>query len=165
VTVRLSPIQGRGLFATQTIPEGQVVIRWGGTLFSLSDVAAGKARLESLAHVEEGIYIGGLCGAAGLDDEFMNHSCDPNIWLVDALTWVTRRSIDAGEELLADYALFESDPVWSMPCGCGSPLCRRYIDGHGWRLPELQARYRGHFSPYLERRIQVLRLTSPVQHG
>lgn len=35
---------------------------------------------------------------------YRNHSCDPTLWHADAYTLVTRRAVDAGEELTVDYA-------------------------------------------------------------
>jgi len=40
-----------------------------------------------------------------------------------------------------------------MECRCGSPLCRGVITGDDWRRTDLQARYRGHFSPFIDARI------------
>jgi hypothetical protein len=65
---------------------------------------------------------------------------------------VTMRAVDAGDELTTDNALFD-DYDGQMLCACGSVTCRHVIDGHDWRLPELQERYRGYFSWYLQRRI------------
>lgn len=39
---------------------------------------------------------------------FTNHSCDPNVWMMNAVTLGTRRCIPTGEELTVDYALFEA---------------------------------------------------------
>ena len=47
-----------------------------------------------------------------------------------------------------------------MACHCNTASCRRVIDGHDWRRPELQDRYRGYFSWYLQRKIDVLTLYS-----
>jgi len=41
--VRLSLIHGRGLIAGRPIERGEVVIIFGGTLFSREDIVAGKA--------------------------------------------------------------------------------------------------------------------------
>ncbi len=35
------------------------------------------------------------------------------------------------------------------PCRCGSPICRGIITGNDWQLQEVQERYQGHFSPFL----------------
>lgn len=83
----------------------------------------------------------------------VNHSCDPNLWMADETTVVTRKDVTDGEELTIDYALFTTDPAWKMDCTCGSPACRRLIRGGDWKLPEVQANYRGHFSPFINARI------------
>jgi hypothetical protein len=59
----------------------------------------------------------------------------------------------AGGELTIDYAMF-NDYDGSMQGQCGSAQCRGVIIGHDWRRPDLQEKYRGYFSRYLERRIQ-----------
>jgi hypothetical protein len=40
-----------------------------------------------------------------------------------------------------------------MACNCGAACCRKTITGQDWKSKELQAKYRGYFSWYLERRI------------
>jgi uncharacterized protein len=79
--------------------------------------------------------------------------------MVDEVTLVTRRAIEAGEELTADYALWEMDESWvsGWKCNCGSIHCRGTITGDDWRLRELQARYKGHFLPVITERIQNAR--------
>jgi hypothetical protein len=92
-------------------------------------------------------------------DDFLNHSCDPNIWMADEVTLVARRAIAAGEEVLVDYAMYSSsDWVAAWTCHCGAPACRGKILGTDWQLPELQARYNGHFSPFIERKIAAWQL-------
>ena len=85
----------------------------------------------------------------------LNHSCDSNLWMADEVTLVARRDIAAGEELTVDYALHTADPDWELdaPCNCGSALCRGTVRGSDWRLAEVQERYRGHFSPFINERI------------
>jgi hypothetical protein len=62
------------------------------------------------------------------------------------------------EEVTMDYAMHFADPHWMMkqPCRCGSRLCRGQITGNDWMLDELQKRYAGHFSPFLNKRIDRL---------
>jgi uncharacterized protein len=85
----------------------------------------------------------------------LNHSCDSNLWMANEVTLVARRDIAADEELTVDYALHTVDPDWELdsPCNCGSALCRGTVRGSDWRLPEVQERYRGHFSPFINERI------------
>jgi len=84
-----------------------------------------------------------------------NHSCDSNLWMADEVTLVARRDITVGEELTVDYALFTTGPVSWIDglCRCCSPHCRRVPGGDDWMLAEVQQRYRGHFSPFINERI------------
>jgi SET domain-containing protein len=152
VEVRLSPLHGRGLFATGFIAEGEAVVRWDGEVLPIAELESLKARPTY------------SCAALSLDSilvfrdndpvNFGNHSCDPNLWMSDEVTECARRNIKPDEELTVDYAVHSDDPAWQMPCMCGSPACRRIIRGDDWQVPELQRRYAGHFSPYLNERIR-----------
>ena len=129
--------------------------------------SAGCVAPRSTVYIGEATFLGAHVGEYDheRDDrsDFINHSCDSNVWLADENTLVTRRDIATGEELTIDYALFEGDEADMKPwdCRCGSPMCRRRITGQDWRLAALQERYRGHFSPFLNARIATLR---PAHH-
>jgi hypothetical protein len=66
---------------------------------------------------------------------------------------VTLRDIDAGEELLVDYAMSTTDPSWFLRCHCASNRCRQMVEGTDWRIPQLQRRYAGFWAPYVQRLI------------
>jgi hypothetical protein len=85
---------------------------------------------------------------------FSNHSCEPNIGVQGQIVFVAMRDIAAGEELTHDWATTDDDE-YEMACNCGTPSCRGVVTGQDWRRPELQARYRGYFSWYLQRKIDV----------
>lgn len=76
----------------------------------------------------------------------------------DEVTVVARRAIAAGEELTIDYALQSGllVDVLGETCRCSSPVCRGVITGNDWQLKELQERYQGHFSPFLNERIRSI---------
>jgi hypothetical protein len=40
-----------------------------------------------------------------------------------------------------------------LECRCGSARCRGVVTGRDWQRPELQQRYRGWFSAYLQQRM------------
>jgi uncharacterized protein len=156
IIVRPSPIDRLGLFATANIRAGQRVITWGGRVITRADVAALHATYEatgaeySCAAIDEDLN---LLQQADDPLRYGNHSCDPNLWMLDATTQGARRDILAGEEVTTDYATISALPSWRMECRCGSPLCRGVIAGDDWRRAELQARYGGHFSPFINARI------------
>jgi hypothetical protein len=147
-----SLIHGSGMFAIAPIRTGEVVLIWGGTLYSRDDLEAGRVPSDtSYSFIQEDLL---LAAPGDGMDYFINHACDPTVWMADEVTVVARRDIAPGEEVTGDYVVWESDPRFTIdPCTCGSPLCRGRITGDDWRLPELQQRYAGHFLPYIARRI------------
>lgn len=154
VEMRLSPISGRGMFALRPIQPGETIIVWGGTVYTRADILAGKADPETIGILDNDLYLAEPVGAP-VEEYNMNHSCDPNVWMQDAVTLVARRAIAPGEELTADYALWLYEQDWILdPCTCGSPLCRGRVTDKDWLLPELQQRFAGHFTPFLNKLIQ-----------
>jgi uncharacterized protein len=153
IVARQSSVEGLGLFATSPIAKGEVVGTLGGRVIDdaeLRRVSRTRPKYNSAA-IGEGVNV------LLEDDEMIargNHSCDSNLWMRDEYTLEARRDIAGGEEVTVDYALQTSIPEWEMACQCGSPLCRKVLHGDDWMRPELQARYRGHFSPFLNRRIE-----------
>jgi SET domain-containing protein len=148
-----SAIHGRGLVARAPISEGEVVMVWGGAVYTRAQLEAGEVPPCSYSFVDDDVLL-----AAPQDglDYFVNHSCDPTLWMRDEVTVVARRDVRAGEELTGDYALWESDPAHVLePCACGSPTCRVRVTGDDWTRRELQERYAGHFLPYIQRRIDT----------
>lgn len=153
VVARPSSIEGLGLFASAPIAKGEIVGKLGGRVIDdaeLRQISRARSKYNSAA-IGEGVNV------LLEDDEMIargNHSCDSNLWMRDEYTLEARRDIASGEEVTVDYALQTSIPEWEMACQCGSPLCRTVLRGDDWMRPELQARYRGHFSPFLNRRIE-----------
>src|SRR5712691_6460741 len=94
--VRPSLIHGKGLIAVRPIKRGEVVIIFGGTLFSKEDIAAGKANNRTLMQVDEESWLGNRAEEPLSEDYFINHSCDPNLWMQDEVTLAARRRITAG---------------------------------------------------------------------
>jgi uncharacterized protein len=83
----------------------------------------------------------------------VNHSCAPNVGMGGNILLVSMREIAAGEELTIDYALFLGDPGFAMDCRCGAPTCRGIARGTDWMRADLQERYSGWFSWWLQQKI------------
>jgi uncharacterized protein len=149
VVVRRSPIEGLGLFARAPIAAATVVSRLGGRLVTGSELAKLFAAAQS--------YVDTITVAPDLHlvlppqtpNGRGNHGCDPNLWWIGPYELAARRDISAGEELTNDYATSTADPAFTMPCACGSTLCRRLVTGDDWRRPELRSRYGVHWVPAL----------------
>lgn len=109
--------------------------------------------------IGESLYLASRSGEGNEHPtQFINHCCDPNVWMHDEVTLAARRHIGVGEELTVDYAMFEGDEEWvgRFECRCGSEFCRRSLSGKDWRRKDLQERYGEHFSPFINERIRNL---------
>ncbi len=158
IEVRISPLGGSGSFATAPIAASELVIEWGGLVLTEDELGTVAVKPDSVIPIAEGLVIATPAEATDLKDYYLNHACDPSLWMTDEVSFAARRNIQPGEELTADYVYWQDDESYvpSWVCGCRSPLCRGKVTGADWRRPELQARYRGHFSPFVNERIARL---------
>ena len=143
-------IEGRGLFATEQIEPGTVLAIMGGTVLTDDEFRDVRLAKYSAAAIDEGLNI---LHEPDTPLQYGNHSCDSNMWMDDEIAISARRGIPVGAEATIDYALFTVNPSWRMECRCGADQCRGVVTGDDWRLPALQERYRGHFSPFINQRI------------
>jgi len=158
---RPSGIEGRGLVAVAPFAKDEIVAIKGGHLVDTQTLAALPERLRNTdVQIADGFHL-----AALEDDEyepvmlFINHSCEPNVGFAGNVVLIAMREVTAGEELTTDYALFD-DYAGQMTCHCNTASCRRVIDGHDWRRSDLQQRYHGYFSWYLQRKITEMHARS-----
>jgi SET domain-containing protein len=153
--VKASSIQGRGLFAIESIEKGEIVCIKGGHIFSRTTL---QEVTESLGPAEiqiaEDLFIGPLSEHEREGSMiFSNHSCEPNIGVRGQIVFVAMRDIVAGEELTHDWATTDDD-TYEMECNCGASACRKAITGQDWRRKDLQEKYKGYMSWYLTEKIE-----------
>jgi len=156
VEIRPSPIDGKGMFAVAPIKRDEVVAIWGGNFVNRAEAAKARLAGKSFQQIDDDVfevYDYEKRGEGGT--YYHNHSCNPNTWMRDEVTIIARGDIGPDEELTLDYAMVEADEdhVAVAECRCGTSECRKQITGKDWRLPELQERYAGHFSPMIGRQI------------
>jgi hypothetical protein len=151
---------GHGLFAHHFTPAGTVLLVWGGSIVDGHHLAEVPPDNQPYSvQIEEDLYLVTLGEPEPAD--YINHSCDPNAGLCGQIVVVALRDVEPGEEICFDYAMSDGSPYDEFTCACGAPNCRGRVTGNDWMLPELQARYAGHFMPYLQRRIDRLQQGNP----
>jgi uncharacterized protein len=95
------------------------------------------------------------------DADFLNHSCDPNSGIKGQIFLVAMRDIQPEEEVTFDYAMclhrVEGLLPYRLECLCGADNCRQIITDDDWKIPELQKKYDGYFSWYLQDKIDRLK--------
>jgi hypothetical protein len=155
---------GKGLYALRDIAAGEMLAMWGGQIVTGAQLAL--LPVERQTHgiqVDEDLYQIPL--SEGDPADYFNHSCTPNCGLNSPISLVAMRDITAGEEVCFDYAMSDSSDYDEFECHCGTALCRQRVTGKDWQIPELQIRYTGYFSPYLQRRIEQARLQAEHRNG
>lgn len=155
IVVRKSRIQGRGVFATRLIAQGERIVEYVGARLTHEEADAECPDDEASARhhtflfaIDDHMVIDG--GRNGNDARFINHSCDPNCEVVISRQRVfihALREIPAGEELVYDY-WYLTDESYTLsdlrriyPCRCGSDACRGTLARPAQR-PKKRARSR-----------------------
>lgn len=160
VEVRRSEIEGSGLFAGTSFPLGTRILQFGGEIItreSLLELISARESNSTLPYVDSISVAAGfdLLTAPGQEVHFLNHSCDPTVWHVDAFTLEARRDICKDEEITVDYATQADSSEFAMECNCGSSECRGRITGEDWTSESLRTRYADHWVPVLLARIRA----------
>ena len=135
--VRNSPIHGRGVFATRTIPKGADIVEYRGRRISvdeadnLPDSDPRNPFHTFLFELNDGRVID--AGVRGNAARWINHSCQPNCVPYEddegRVFIEAKRVIRAGEELSYDYRLNvpgrrSARMLANYACRCGAPRCR-----------------------------------------
>lgn len=155
VVVRPSAIHGRGLFAAEPIAGGEIVCVKGGYVFNRRQLNSMPEWFRSAeVQIAEDLFIGPLAeGEREGSMIFSNHSCEPNVGVRGQVVFVAMRDIAGGEELTHDWATTDDDD-YRVECRCGSESCRKVLTGKDWQRRELQEKYKGYISWYLEEKIR-----------
>ena len=123
---------GRGLYATQDIKEGDQIIDYVGKIITKKQTELSKKYDNA-----KPIYLFNLNNRYDLDGDYsfntarlINHSCSNNCEYdgKGLKLWVTAiRDIKKGEELTCDYGFGYDEDFKQFPCNCGSKNCCGYI--------------------------------------
>jgi uncharacterized protein len=160
LVVKSSRTHAKGVFARKAISQGERVAIFGGDVIRIDEIPTLPPRLRRYTmQIEERFVLGTRIGEPE-DTDYFNHSCSPNVGFRGQIFLVALRAIRTGEEVTFDYAMvvspsIGSDIAFQMICRCGTSKCRRSITESDWTLPDLQRRYDGYFSQYLQERINA----------
>ena len=146
--VRETGIYGLGLFATQDIPEGEVVYDFSqGRIHEAEKTSTLPKEIADYAvQFDEHKWV----DTAGIG-RYLNHSCEPNCGIRDLFKVVAMRNIATGEQITFDYEMTE-DSDWTIECKCGSASCRKIIGTYKNMPVETRKKYNGYISEWLKQK-------------
>lgn len=133
--MRESPMRGLGVFAVEAIASGQTLreLRIEREITSETPLLP-----ENGEHPDHCVVSGGRLWLVAKPECYINHSCDPNVWLRvegSRTDIVARRDIEPGCEFTLDY-LINNEGGNSWPCHCGAARCRGETGLSFFTLPE-----------------------------
>ena len=150
---RNSPIHGLGVFASQDITKGELVIVYGGIIIPATQIQEYWAKCGHIGiQISKDFFIVPAARKELIKEGVINHSCHPNIGFRSQIELIAIRDIKKDEELTLDYACCES-LMESFACDCGATDCRGMISADDWELPYLQRNLGEYYAPYLKKKI------------
>jgi hypothetical protein len=165
-----SEIEGIGLFAMQNVPANHLIAIKQGLVVNGTTIKDNSEAINgSHQQVGPNQFLAGLTQEEA-DKNLVgyNHSCDPNSKVVllpgvNLSFLVSRKDIQAGEEITADYSVSQmSDTHRMFMCRCGSESCRGIIQpGWDWQNQDFQTSYPGEFPEYVQQEIDKYNALSP----
>ena len=139
--IKKSNIDNKGLYASQNIKSGKIIIHYKGKLVTKKEVEK-NPKFDN----DKAIYLFNINNRYDMDGDFeyndarlINHSCNPNcevdgkgvkLWIVAI------KDIKKGEELSYDYGFGYDEDYKQFICKCGAKNCVGYIvrEGSRWRI-------------------------------
>ena len=84
--------------------------------------------------------------------QYINHSCDPNVFFnTTTMQLVALKEVGVEEEMTFFYPSTEWSMTQSFDCYCGSPRCIGKVSGASYLSPELQSQYR--FTDFIQQQL------------
>lgn len=129
--VKESAVHGLCRYAVSNIKKDDVIFVAGGHAINNQETTWYKGLLIDKHYV--------LDLPAGSDFEaYVNHSCDPNVYIDGQIVFRALRDINKDEFLSVDYGTFmltKKNPI--DPCNCGSKKCRGKVTGEDYKFLNL----------------------------
>jgi SET domain-containing protein len=129
LTIKESPINGKGCFATILFPRRRKIADYTGERITEAEAnrRAARRRILRICAINERWSLDGSRGGNGT--HYINHSCEPNCFmkiLRGHIQFYALRDIHPGEEITLDYeTTLHSD---RKRCSCGARTCRGTIN-------------------------------------
>lgn len=128
LTIKKSPIEGKGCFSERHFPGRRKIAEYAGELITEAEAnRRAKRRKLRICAIDESWSLDGSRGGNGT--HYINHSCEPNAYmkiLYGHILFIALRDIEPGEEITIDYeSTLHSN---KKRCICGAPSCRGTIN-------------------------------------
>ncbi len=144
-----------GLFAQEFIPKDKIIFSFGGAFLLKNERYNSNVVRSTCIGVNDNIILCATTSSGKDISDYINHSCEPNVGLNDAITVIAVKNIQKGEELCIDYRFWEFRLDWELDreCNCGALSCSKLIKGSFYKEIDEKYPYFRYFSPALKNKI------------
>lgn len=144
------------MYTRKKIKKGTVVVRFGGYVMTLEEERKLPLEIRDVAHQIDDNHVIGIRKVKDIQlVDRINHSCSPNTGFKGQIFLVAMRDIQAGEEIVFDYAMVLGKKTrYNIACSCHSKECRGAIKAEDWKKKDLQEKYKGYFQWYIQEKIE-----------
>jgi len=164
--VQLSPNLGNCLIASKDLKEGELIYQ----MEEMPQRLVSLSRVNSTWTPRFKQFFKDFCwpisdevwGMWDLEPELwkpINHSCDPNAWVV-GLDLCARKPIQKGTEITMDYATMYTQNGPNFVCGCGTSFCRGGWKADDYLQPWFEERYGDHITDHVRQKRKLYKLYS-----
>jgi len=139
-----SNIHGNGIITDSDIKPGQTIFKIEGSV--VTSPSGSWQQGPNWFQINHATWINPKPDSPG---NFLNHCCRPNAAVKQTNIVISMKLIQIGEEIVIDYSLNETHPLWHMFCSCGDKTCRRVIKPYQNLSPQRQKKYLAYTSDYI----------------
>jgi len=157
--IKKEGISGKGTFTTSFIAKGEIILATVGKkiLVEEFDFLVPPNLITYCFQIDKLHF---LCPVdeKSLNGMFLvNHSCNPNCGIYKNNSLIAMRDIETSEEITFDYACCDAEypgipgaAFSTFQCQCHTSECRNVITGKDYQRKDLQNKYKGYFSEYIQ---------------
>jgi|SRR3989344_1574210 len=131
---------GKGIFTDSNIKKDEIIMEFKGNLINYKETKKYRYFEDHCLQIDENLYI----GPDGKEDDFINHSCNPNYFVKinDKRAFlIGLKNISKGEEITYDYSTTLDEDDWEMDCNCKESICRKRVRDFKYLPKKLQQKY------------------------
>lgn len=152
---KISKINGYGIFAKEYIKKDELIAIFGGHVLHYEEWIKLPVKVRDITlQIDDLLFIGPKNEKEISYSDYVNHSCNPTAGINGNVFLVAFRDIKKDDEITFDYAMNVTDKTnMKFSCNCGERNCRKEITASDWKIKELQLKYKGYFSYYVEKKI------------
>lgn len=142
---------GTGVFASDSLNKGEFIMDFKGSYYRKKELPDPYDEVDDhYLQIDQDLYL----GPSGKEDDFLNHSCDPNAAIFikeNRAALYAIKQINKGDEITWDYSTSMNEDEWEMKCSCNSSKCRKIIKDFKYLPKSIQDEYikLGNLAPYI----------------